>query len=80
MVARLQQYADGRDITLPQLAVAWITARPAVHVAIVVARRASQLDSTLPAAVASLTREDREEIDKILAHAVTVGGPSPDGM
>lgn len=80
VVARLQQYADSRGITLPQLAVAWVISHPAVHVAIVGARRASQLDTTLPAAEVSLTGEDREEIDKILADAAPVVGPSPEGM
>lgn len=80
VVARLQQYADSRSITLPRLAVAWVISHPAVHVAIVGARRASQLDTTLPAAEVSLTGEDREEIDKILADAAPVVGPSPEGM
>ena len=80
VVTRLQQYADSRGITLPQLAVAWVISHPAVHVAIVGARRASQLDTTLPAAEVSLTGEDRKEIDTILADAVPVVGPSPEGM
>jgi len=80
VVTRLQQYADRRGITLPQLAVAWVISHPAVHVAIVGARRASQLDTTLPAAEVSLTGEDRKVIDTILAEAVPVVGPSPEGM
>jgi aryl-alcohol dehydrogenase-like predicted oxidoreductase len=80
VVARLQQYAASRGITLPQLAVAWVISHPAVHVAIVGARRASQLETTLPAAEVSLSDEDRESIDKILADAVPVVGPSPEGM
>jgi aryl-alcohol dehydrogenase-like predicted oxidoreductase len=80
VVAGLKQYADGRGITLPQLAVAWVISHPAVHVAIVGARRASQLDTTLPAADVSLTAQDREEIDRILADAAPVVGPSPEGM
>ena len=44
------------------------------------ARRASQLDTTLPAAEVSLTGEDRKEIDTILANTVPVVGPSPEGM
>ncbi|PYT38092.1 MAG: general stress protein [Acidobacteria bacterium] len=80
VVTRLQQCADSRGITLPQLAVAWVISHPAVNVAIVGARRASQLDTTLPAAEVSLTGEDRKEIDTILADAVPVVGPSPEGM
>jgi len=80
VVARLQQYADSRGITLPQLAVAWVISQPAVQVAIVGARRPSQLATTLPSAEVSLTDKDREEIDGILADAVPVVGPSPEGM
>jgi len=80
VVARLQQYADSRGITLPQLAVAWVISQPAVQVAIVGARRPSQLATTLPSAEVSLTDKDREEIGGILADAVPVVGPSPEGM
>jgi aryl-alcohol dehydrogenase-like predicted oxidoreductase len=76
----LQEFAQSRGITLAQLAVAWVISHPAVHVAIVGARRASQLDTTLPAADVSLTESDREELDKILAGAAPVVGPSPEGM
>ena len=80
VIERLTQYADGRGITLPQLAVAWTIAHPAVHVAIVGARRASQLDATLPAADLSLSPQDLGEIAGILSEAVAVTGPSPEGM
>ena len=80
VVARLQQYADSRGITLPQLAVAWVISQPPVQVAIVGARRPSQLATTLPSAEVSLTDKDSEEIDGILADAVPVVGPSPEGM
>jgi len=80
VVERLKAYAEGRGITLPQLAVAWAIAHPAVHVAIVGARRASQLDGTVPAADIALSEQDREEIDRILSNAVPVTGPSPEGM
>ena len=80
VVNRLRQYADGRGISLAQLAVAWAVSHPAVHVAIVGARRPSQLEATIPAAEVSLTDTDREEIDNILAEAAPVVGPSPEGM
>jgi hypothetical protein len=80
VIERLKQYADGRGITLPQLAVAWTIAHPAVHVAIVGARRASQLDGTISAAELSLSQRDLGEIDGILSDAVPVIGPSPEGM
>jgi aryl-alcohol dehydrogenase-like predicted oxidoreductase len=80
VVDGLRRYADGRGISLPQLAVAWAISHPAVQAAIVGARRPSQLEATLPAAEVSLTDSDREEIDGILAAAVPVVGPSPEGM
>ena len=70
----------GVGITLPQLAVAWTISHPAVHVAIVGARRASQLDGTLSAAEVRLSEGDRGEIARMLAEAVPVTGPSPEGM
>jgi aryl-alcohol dehydrogenase-like predicted oxidoreductase len=80
VIERLKKYAEGRGITLPQLAVAWTISHPAVHVAIVGARRASQLDGTLSAAEVSLSQQDRGEIAGILSEAVPVTGPSPEGM
>src|SRR5439155_1414312 len=80
VIDRLTKYAAGRGLTLPQLAVAWTTSHPAVHVAIVGARRASQLDGTVPAADLSLSQQDRGEIARILSEAVPVTGPSPEGM
>ena len=80
VIERLKKYADGRGLTLPQLAVAWTISHPAVHVAIVGARRASQLDGTLSAAEVRLSEGDRGEIARILSEAVPVTGPSPEGM
>ena len=80
VIERLKKYADGRGLTLPQLAVAWTISHPAVHVAIVGARRASQLDGTLSAAEVRLSEGDRGEIARILSEAVPVMGPSPEGM
>jgi len=80
VIERLKKYADGRGITLPQLAVAWTISHPAVQVAIVGARRASQLDGTLSAAEVRLSEGDRGEIARILSEAVPVTGPSPEGM
>jgi len=80
VIERLKRYAASRGITLPQLAVAWTISHPAVHVAIVGARRASQLDGTVSAADVSLAEHDRDEIGRILSEAVRVAGPSPEGM
>jgi aryl-alcohol dehydrogenase-like predicted oxidoreductase len=80
VVDELQRWASARDVTLPELAVAWTLSHPAVHVAIVGARRAAQLDGTLSAAALRLSERDRVEIARILADAVPVAGPSPEGM
>lgn len=80
VVKRLMGWAQEHDMSLPQLAVAWTLANPAVHVAIVGARRPSQLDGTAPAADIELTAANRHEIDAILADALPVWGPHPEGM
>jgi len=80
VIEGLKAYADDRRMTLPELAVAWTISHPAVHVAIVGARRASQLDGTLSAAEIRLSEGDLGEIARILSDAVPVAGPSPEGM
>ncbi|MEU4226717.1 aldo/keto reductase [Nonomuraea sp. NPDC026600] len=80
VVRRLEQAAREWGIGLPQLSVAWTLADPAVHVAIVGARRPAQLDGTTPAAGIRLSEADLRTIDAILAQAVPVWGPHPEGM
>jgi aryl-alcohol dehydrogenase-like predicted oxidoreductase len=80
VVQKLKQFARQRDITLPQLAVAWTLANPAVQVAIVGARRPSQLDETTAAADIELSEDDLKQIDGILTDAEPVWGPHPEGM
>ncbi|MGH2663859.1 MAG: aldo/keto reductase [Actinomycetota bacterium] len=80
VVERLKGFSEERDVSLPELAVAWTLAHPAVHAAIVGARRTSQLEGTASAAEAELSPEDLEEIDRILAQAVPVTGPNPEGI
>jgi aryl-alcohol dehydrogenase-like predicted oxidoreductase len=80
VVERLKGFARERDVSLPQLAVAWTLANLAVQVAIVGARRPSQLDGTAPAADIKLSKADLQEIDASLADAVPVWGPHPEGM
>ena len=80
VVDQLKGFARERAISLPQLALAWTLSHPAVQVAIVGARRPAHLDETAAAADVTLSDEDRREIDRILAGAVPVVGPSPEGM
>src|SRR6266540_987032 len=78
VVERLKGFARERDVSLPELAVAWTLAHPGVHVAIVGARRPSQLDGTAPAADLELTGSDLHQIEAIFADAVPVRGPHPE--
>jgi aryl-alcohol dehydrogenase-like predicted oxidoreductase len=80
VVERLKGFASQRGISLPELAVAWTLANPAVQVAIVGARRPSQLDGTAPAADIELSETDLAEINAILQDAMPVWGPHPEGM
>jgi aryl-alcohol dehydrogenase-like predicted oxidoreductase len=80
VVERLKDLARARDLTLPQLAVAWTLAQPAVQVTIVGARRPAQLDETAAAADIKLSEADLEEVDTILKDALPVWGPHPEGM
>ena len=79
-VARLKEFAQARLVTLPELAVAWTLANPAVDVAIVGARRPSQLEGTVTAAEIDMSGEDLRAIGDILAGAVAVRGPHPEAM
>jgi aryl-alcohol dehydrogenase-like predicted oxidoreductase len=80
VVERLKQFARERAIALPELAVAWTLAHPAVQVAIVGARRPAQLDGTAVAADRHLSADDLRRIEVIVADAVPVWGPHPEGM
>jgi aryl-alcohol dehydrogenase-like predicted oxidoreductase len=80
VVDRLKAFALDRGITLPQLALAWALAAPAVDVAIVGARTPAQLDGLVPAADVILTADDRAELDQVLSRSVRVAGPSPEAM
>ena len=80
VVERLKELARERGVSLPQLAIGWTLAHPAVDVAIVGARRPAQLDGTAPAADIELTAADLQKINAILADAVPLWGPHPEGM
>ena len=80
VVAALRAFAARRGATIGQLAVAWVLANPAVQVAIVGARTPAHLDESLGALDLTLGQADLAEIDHIMATAVPVGGPTPEGM
>jgi len=80
VIAALRAFAAARGATIAQLAVAWVLAHPAVQVAIVGARSRAHLAESLGALDLTLDQADLAEIDHIMAAAVPVGGPSPEGM
>ena len=79
VVDRLKELAADLGITLPALAVRWTLSHPAVDVTIVGAHRPSQLDGTA-AADTPLSAQDLATIDELLADAVPMWGPHPEGM
>jgi aryl-alcohol dehydrogenase-like predicted oxidoreductase len=80
VVDHLKQFAAGRDLSLPALALAWTLANPAVDAAIVGTRNPAHLTDTVKAVDVQLSLEDLAEIDRILADSAPVRGPSPEGM
>jgi aryl-alcohol dehydrogenase-like predicted oxidoreductase len=80
VVDRLKEFARERGIALPELAVAWTLANPAVEVTLLGARRPSQLENTAAAVDLHLSPADLGEIDALLAGAAPVWGPHPEGM
>jgi aryl-alcohol dehydrogenase-like predicted oxidoreductase len=80
VVDELKSFAAGRDMSLVELAVAWTLAHGAVDVALVGARHPDHLVGLVGAADIKLSDEELEDIDRILAPAVALRGPAPEGM
>lgn len=80
VVERLKTVARHRGITLPQLAVAWTLAHPAVQVTIIGARRPAHLEESAASVEIELAPVDLAAIDAALADAAPVWGPHPEGM
>ncbi len=80
VVEQLKHLAERDGMTVAQLAIAWVLAQPAIDVAIVGARNPEQLEQTAPAGEIHLTQATLREIERIMREAVSVGGPSPEGM
>jgi aryl-alcohol dehydrogenase-like predicted oxidoreductase len=77
---QLGELATSLGVSLPRLAVAWTLSHPAVDVALIGARRPGQLDETVAASGLELSEETLAAIDRILADAAPVRGPSPEAM
>ena len=59
---------------------AWTLANPAVDVAIVGARHPNHVEDSLAAAELHLGDAELDQIDRIIAGSVPIGGPSPEAM
>jgi aryl-alcohol dehydrogenase-like predicted oxidoreductase len=79
VVEQLKQLAQQRRCTLPQLAVSWVLAHPAVDCAIVGAFSPAEIADTAAGADIHLSRQEMNTIDQLMRTAVPVGGPSPEG-
>jgi aryl-alcohol dehydrogenase-like predicted oxidoreductase len=81
VVDQLRRFAaDELGCSVAQLAVAWTLANPAVNVAIVGARHPNHIEDSLAAAELSQGEAELEQIDRIMADAIPIGGPSPEAM
>ena len=81
VVDQLKRFAaEELGCWVTQLAGAWTLANPAVDVAIVGARHPNHIEDSLAAAELSLSETDLEQIDRIMAGSVPIGGPSPEAM
>jgi aryl-alcohol dehydrogenase-like predicted oxidoreductase len=78
VVRELQRFAAERDRPVGQIAVAWVLANPAVHVAIVGSRNTRHIAGPVGALDLHLGSGDLAEIEGIMAGAVTAPGPSPE--
>jgi aryl-alcohol dehydrogenase-like predicted oxidoreductase len=66
LVERLSQIAARRDISMAQLAIAWVLRRPEVTSAIVGGRKPEQIEETVRAGDVDLTSAEIEEIEHLL--------------
>ena len=72
VVEQLAQLAGKSELTLIELALAFVTNHPAVTSAIIGPRTMDQLESQLPAADVALTEDVLDRIDELVAPGVTI--------
>ncbi len=80
LVERLRELSQELGITVAQLAIAWTLANPAVHVAILGARRPAHIEGAAPAAEIRLDQDTLTRVEQLLEQAAIVGGPTPEGV
>jgi aryl-alcohol dehydrogenase-like predicted oxidoreductase len=66
LIKQLKPIAERNDISLGQLAIAWVLRRPEVTAAIVGARRPQQIEETIEAGDQMLSQQDIEQIKNLL--------------
>ena len=71
---QLQPVADELDISMAQLALAWVLREPNVASAIIGATRAEQVADNAAASGIELHEETLERIDEVLADSVVYAG------
>lgn len=69
VVDQLKAFAEERDHTVAQLALAWVLRNPAISTALVGARKADEIATALPAATWQLSDDDAAAITRIMAGA-----------
>ncbi|MBA2492625.1 MAG: aldo/keto reductase [Gammaproteobacteria bacterium] len=67
LIEQLKPIAERNDLSMGQLAIAWVLRRPEVTAAIVGARRPQQIEETVKAGDKPLSRTDIEKIQALLA-------------
>jgi hypothetical protein len=80
VVAELQPIARDLNLTVSQLAVAWVLGNPAVDAAILGTRNSRHIAESVAAADVMLDLETRAHIDAAMTHGFPVGGPAPESM
>jgi aryl-alcohol dehydrogenase-like predicted oxidoreductase len=80
VVDQLGQLASDLDMSLSQLAIAWVLSNPAVDVAIVGTRDPGHVDDAVGASDLELDAATLERIEQIVSGAEPIDGPSPETM
>ena len=70
VIDAVQQVAEDRGVSMAEVALAWVTDRPAVTSTILGARTMEQLETNLKAADLHLTRDEADRLDQASALAV----------
>ncbi len=81
VVSALQRFAELElGTSVSRLAIAWVLANPAVHVAIVGTRNAKHVEDAIAAADIELDAPALSRIEDIVRDEVRVGGPTPESV